>query len=213
MVLGPTAAFRICGEWRWEEAKGQIPYILRFRRSCTSRYRGVALHHVHRAVDRLNSSLPVGTVQSMSQQPHGPPLRATATATFSLRVQEASSITASLAATTVAGTSIPHGRPSSLSQSGPPADNHTPTGPTKFSAESSHMLIGVTCMFLVLCLTVVVGRLCSRRMARVKYEMDDWMAILAFVRPLACLEKLKRHFADCVDVGHASNTLHGAVCS
>ena len=45
----------------------------------------------------------------------------------------------------------------------------------------SNLIIGVTCFFLVLCIGAVIGRLCARRMARVKLEADDWMAIFALV--------------------------------
>ena len=43
------------------------------------------------------------------------------------------------------------------------------------------VIIGVTTMFVVLCLVVVAGRLLARRMVKQKLGLDDWTAFAAFV--------------------------------
>ena len=48
--------------------------------------------------------------------------------------------------------------------------------------EQGRLLIGFTCMFLVLCLACAVGRLLARHKARLSLEADDYIAIVALVR-------------------------------
>ncbi len=50
--------------------------------------------------------------------------------------------------------------------------------------EQGRMVIGFTCMFLVLCLACVVGRLLARHKVRVSLEADDYLAVIALVSNL-----------------------------
>ena len=104
-------------------------------------------------------------------------------------------IPASILSALPSGVTIPPGA------TGPPAGITPPpgmTGPppgdvegqgTPSSAEppvlmTSHdlsVIIGVTTMFIVLCLAVVAGRLLSRRMVKQKLGLDDWSAIAALL--------------------------------
>ena len=47
--------------------------------------------------------------------------------------------------------------------------------------EQGRIVIGFSCMFLVLCLACVVGRLLARHKARVSLEADDYLALVALV--------------------------------
>ena len=47
--------------------------------------------------------------------------------------------------------------------------------------EQGRILIGLTCMFLVLCLACVVGRLLARHKVRLSLEADDYLAVVALV--------------------------------
>ena len=47
--------------------------------------------------------------------------------------------------------------------------------------EQGRIVIGFTCMFLVLCLACVVGRLLARHKTRVSLEADDYLAVVALV--------------------------------
>ena len=47
--------------------------------------------------------------------------------------------------------------------------------------EQGRILIGFTCMFLVLCLACVVGRLLARHKVRLSLEADDYLAVVALV--------------------------------
>ncbi len=47
--------------------------------------------------------------------------------------------------------------------------------------EQGRTVIGVTCMFLVLCLACVGGRLLARQRTRVSLEADDYLAVVALV--------------------------------
>ena len=102
---------------------------------------------------------------------------AAASATSSLLFRRTSPSTASLAATAASTTSP---------QAGPPPDTYPPNVPMGDPGTTvqtgANIVIGVTCMLLVLCITAVVGRFCARRMVRVKLEADDWMAVVALVR-------------------------------
>ena len=49
------------------------------------------------------------------------------------------------------------------------------------STRDINLLIGIPCLFLVLCTTAVIGRFYARHMARLRLEVDDWMAIVALV--------------------------------
>ena len=48
--------------------------------------------------------------------------------------------------------------------------------------KQGRLLIGFTCMFLVLCLACAVGRLLARHKARLSLEADDYIAVVALVR-------------------------------
>ena len=48
--------------------------------------------------------------------------------------------------------------------------------------EHGRLLIGFTCMFLVLCLACTVGRLLARHKARLSLQADDYLAVVALVR-------------------------------
>lgn len=47
--------------------------------------------------------------------------------------------------------------------------------------EQGRVLIGFTCMFLVLCVACVVGRILARHKVRVSLEADDHLAVVALV--------------------------------
>lgn len=47
--------------------------------------------------------------------------------------------------------------------------------------QRGEVLIGTTCMLLVLCTAAVVGRLFARRMAKVALEANDYFALVALV--------------------------------
>ena len=44
------------------------------------------------------------------------------------------------------------------------------------------ILIGVTCMFLVLCITATSARFLARRITRASLAADDYLALAALVR-------------------------------
>ena len=62
--------------------------------------------------------------------------------------------------------------------------------------EQGRILIGFTCMFLVLCVACVVGRLLARHKVRVSLEADDYLAIVALVSNIVS-RSLKNNFKDC----------------
>ena len=47
--------------------------------------------------------------------------------------------------------------------------------------EQGRILIGFTCIFLVLCLACVLGRLLARHKVRLSLEADDYIAVVALV--------------------------------
>lgn len=47
--------------------------------------------------------------------------------------------------------------------------------------EQGRIVIGFTCMFLVLCLACVGGRLLARHKVRLSLEADDYLAVVALV--------------------------------
>ena len=49
------------------------------------------------------------------------------------------------------------------------------------TVDQSHVLIGITAMFLTLCLIAVGGRLIARRLQTMRLEADDWSCVVAFV--------------------------------
>ena len=49
------------------------------------------------------------------------------------------------------------------------------------SKEQGRIVIGFTCMFLVLCLACVIGRLLARHKVRVSLEADDYLAVVSLV--------------------------------
>ena len=51
----------------------------------------------------------------------------------------------------------------------------------EINREQGRILIGFTCMFLVLCVACVVGRLLARHKVRVSLEADDHLAVVALV--------------------------------
>ena len=62
--------------------------------------------------------------------------------------------------------------------------------------EQGRILIGFTCMFLVLCVACVIGRLLARHKVRVSLEADDYLAIVALVSNIVS-RSLKNNFKDC----------------
>ena len=62
--------------------------------------------------------------------------------------------------------------------------------------EQRRILIGFTCMFLVLCVLCVVGRLLARHKVRVSLEADDYLAIVALVSNTVS-RSLRNNFKDC----------------
>ena len=62
--------------------------------------------------------------------------------------------------------------------------------------EQGRILIGFTCMFLVLCVTCVVGRLLARHKVRVGLEADDHLAIVALVSNIVS-RSLRNKAKDC----------------
>ena len=53
--------------------------------------------------------------------------------------------------------------------------------PVLMDGHDLSVIIGVTTMFVVLCLAVVAGRLLSRRMVKQKLGLDDWTAVAALL--------------------------------
>ena len=53
--------------------------------------------------------------------------------------------------------------------------------PVLMSSHDLSVIIGVTTMFVVLCLAFVAGRLLSRRMVKQKLGLDDWTAVAALL--------------------------------
>jgi hypothetical protein len=47
--------------------------------------------------------------------------------------------------------------------------------------DAANVLIGVTCMLLVLCIAAVGGRILARRMSKVRLGADDYLALVALV--------------------------------
>lgn len=62
--------------------------------------------------------------------------------------------------------------------------------------EEGRILIGFTCMFLVLCVACVVGRLLARHKVRVSLEADDHLAIVALVSNIVS-RSLRNKVKDC----------------
>ena len=62
--------------------------------------------------------------------------------------------------------------------------------------EQGRILIGFTCMFLVLCVACVVGRLLARHKVGVGLEADDHLAIVALVSNIVS-RSLRNTFRDC----------------
>lgn len=60
---------------------------------------------------------------------------------------------------------------------GAPPRAHGP----RMDDDAANVLIGVTCMLLVLCIAVVGGRLLGRRMSKVRLGADDYLALVALV--------------------------------
>ena len=54
-------------------------------------------------------------------------------------------------------------------------------GESAVTKEQGDVLIGVTCMFLTLCLAAVGGRLLARRMVKASLEADDYLTVGALV--------------------------------
>ena len=53
--------------------------------------------------------------------------------------------------------------------------------PPEYFVESGKILVGITCMLLVLCIAAVGGRLAARRMSMVGLERDDYVVLIALV--------------------------------
>ena len=62
--------------------------------------------------------------------------------------------------------------------------------------EQGRILIGFTCMFLVLCVICVAGRLLARHKVRVGLEADDHLAIIALVSNIVS-RSLRNRVEDC----------------
>ncbi len=52
---------------------------------------------------------------------------------------------------------------------------------TSSSSDWGPIIIGISCMLLVICSAAVAGRLTARRMAKVALKADDFVALLALV--------------------------------
>ena len=109
----------------------------------------------------------------MPQSQYGPPPGVTLAASSSMPL--ASRPYGELSQAVTIRTSFPQGPP--MTGLPPAFKGHFP----QYSAESGQLLIGITCMLLVLCTTVVSGRLVARRMAKVTLEADDYLVIVALV--------------------------------
>ena len=66
----------------------------------------------------------------------------------------------------------------------------------EINKEQGRILIGFTCMFLVLCVACVVGRLLARHKVGVGLEADDHLAIVALVSNIVS-RSLRNTFKDC----------------
>ena len=51
-----------------------------------------------------------------------------------------------------------------------------------FGERQRHILLGVTCMFFILCSASVGGRFLARRMVKLSLGADDYLAVAAMVR-------------------------------
>jgi hypothetical protein len=54
---------------------------------------------------------------------------------------------------------------------------------TQLDENAASIMVGVTCMLLVLCIAAVLGRLLARRMSKLQLEADDYLALVALVSP------------------------------
>lgn len=109
----------------------------------------------------------------------GPPPWVTATAT--------SSSVASLVSLPSSHSQAPVAYQTSSSESVviPGLPNASLLHSTNSSPDWGPIIIGISCMLLVICSAAVAGRLAARRMAKVALEADDFVALLALVcRPL-----------------------------
>lgn len=66
----------------------------------------------------------------------------------------------------------------------------------EINREQGRILIGFTCMFLVLCVACVVGRLLARHKVRVSLEVDDHLAVVALVSNIVS-RSLRNRVKDC----------------
>ena len=66
----------------------------------------------------------------------------------------------------------------------------------EINREQGRLFIGVTCMFLVLCVACVVGRLLARHKVRVSLEVDDHLAVVALVSNIVS-RSLRNRVRDC----------------
>ena len=73
---------------------------------------------------------------------------------------------------------------------GPPVPGN-PASPSIHGASDDDVrnLIGITCMLLVLCALAVGGRFKARRMTKAKWGCDDYLTLIALVRPV-CGQRL-----------------------
>lgn len=71
-----------------------------------------------------------------------------------------------------------------------------PLSPTEIAFEQSHIneavgprTIGVSCMFVVLCSSVLGGRFYARRLRKAGLESDDYLAVAAHVSAIIQYQK------------------------
>lgn len=48
------------------------------------------------------------------------------------------------------------------------------------------IIVGVNCMMAVLCFAAIIGRASARRIRKVEFQADDYLAFIAFVTDHLC---------------------------
>lgn len=71
----------------------------------------------------------------------------------------------------------------------------SPPQETQLDNNAADIMVGVTCMLLVLCIAAVLGRLLARRMAKLQLEADDYFAVGALVSPSSVFQSI----SNCID--------------